>query len=280
MVDLKALHDVMLNMLVDIDEVCRKHGLCYYLAYGTLLGAVRHHGFIPWDDDADIMMPRKDYEKFLRIAPDELGSQYFVQYYKTEPYYRHPFAKIRRNGTACIIQDHRHIRMHQGIFVDVFPLENAPSSKLMRKIMWGMACLTDRLCALTIANLPHKYRWLAPIKWFFALFFKPSFFACLGTFLVRSIQPQHSDLLLCVMGNVMMEELPCSWLGEGRDAVFAGHVLRIPLDAESYLHKNYGDFMCFPPVERRQPAHAKDGTQVSATEDYRSFIPELYGKKS
>ena len=277
---LKELHDVMLTMLVDIDAVCRKYGLRYYLAYGTLLGAVRHRGFIPWDDDADIVMPRKDYERFLSIAAQSLGEKYFVQYHKTEPWYRHPFAKIRRNGTACVIQNHRHIPMHQGIFVDIFPLENVPSFNWTRKIIWGIANFTDRLCALNIAKLPPKYRWLFPLKWLLSFGVKPSKLACIGDALICIIQARKSDRVMCAYvpgGNSKKNEFPSAWFGDGQDADFAGRTLRVPENAEAVLLQIYGDFMMLPPVDKRCPVHAKNPAQISATKDYRSFIPELYG---
>ena len=276
---LEELHKAMLDMLVDIDRVCRKNNIAYFLSAGTLLGAVRHQGFIPWDDDADIMMPRKDYDRFLSIAANELGPYYFVQYHDTEPYYRHTFAKIRRNGTACIIQDHRHIRMHQGIFVDVFPLENVYCSNTSRKLFWWIGAVTDKLCALSVARLPEKYRWLSSLKWIVELCFKPSFFSRVSNSLIRAIQPEESSHLLCVMGSTKLRPLPISWIGKGRDAPFGGRLLRVPDNPESYLQCLYGDFMRFPPVDQRMPAHAKDGTQVSVSEDYRAFIPELYGDR-
>jgi len=281
--NLKELHNVMLSMLVDIDAVCRKHGLRYYLAYGTLLGAVRHHGFIPWDDDADIFMPRTDYEKFLSVATDELGSQYFVQYYKTEPYYRHPFAKIRCNGTACVIQNHRHIPMHQGIFVDIFPLENVPSCSLMRMLLLYVAVLTDRLCALSVARLPSRYRWFAPFKSVFSYCFKPSTFASMGDILIRLIQARESDQMMCVHVPAMRYKkdlFPSALFCNGKDVMFEGRTLRIPEEAETFLRRTYGDFMSLPPFEKRFPVHAKDNTQISATQDYHLFIPELYGGKA
>ncbi len=280
MSDLKELHHALLEILVDIDAVCRKYGIRYYLAYGTLLGAVRHQGFIPWDDDADIMMPRKDYDQFLNIAAEALGEKYFVQYYKTERYYRHPFAKVRRNGTACIIQDHRRIRMHQGIFVDIFPLENIPTNKFKRNLLRGIAYLTDRLCAFSIAKLPKKFFLLAPIKLGFSILIRPSTIARIGEALVRAFQVDFSDHVAYLLGSSRFVAFLYAWLGDGKDIIFEGKTLRVPDAASSCLHAVYGDFMTLPPVEHRQPSHAKDGTQVSVSRDYREFIPELYGNET
>ena len=88
-----------LNMAKEVDRICKKYNLRYSIAGGTLLGAIRHQGFIPWDDDLDISMPREDYDKFIKIAQQELGKKYFLQTWDTDKNFVFPFAKIRENNT-------------------------------------------------------------------------------------------------------------------------------------------------------------------------------------
>jgi lipopolysaccharide cholinephosphotransferase len=125
---------IMLDMLVEFDAVCKKHALRYWLDSGTLLGAVRHKGFIPWDDDIDIAMPVEDYEIFAQIAKDELSDNIFFQNNTTDPKFPFDYMKLRSNK-ASIVEFHENnkkVDYHQGVFVDIFPMlyvKNTPLHK-------------------------------------------------------------------------------------------------------------------------------------------------------
>ena len=121
----KKVWFVELEILKKFDEVCKKHQLPYFAEYGTLLGAVRHHGFIPWDDDIDIVMFRDDYARFQKIAPQEFKEPYFYQ----DSYNDHQiwaFSKIRDSRTSAIEFPDFPVEFHQGIFIDIHPLDDAP----------------------------------------------------------------------------------------------------------------------------------------------------------
>lgn len=119
----KKVWAVELQLLEKFDEVCRKYDLTYYAYYGTLLGAVRHQGFIPWDDDIDVVMFREDYEKFQAVAPAEFIEPYFFQNSYTDQMLWF-FSKIRDSRTTAIEFSARNL--NQGIFIDVFPLDDVP----------------------------------------------------------------------------------------------------------------------------------------------------------
>lgn len=119
---LKKLHATEVEILVEIDRVCYEHGWRYYLVGGTLLGAVRHKGFIPWDDDLDIAMPRADFEKFIQEKTLQSG-KYFVQSYLTDEKYTRIFAKVRKKGTIFLEKNDALADRNHGIFVDIFPLD-------------------------------------------------------------------------------------------------------------------------------------------------------------
>jgi len=125
---------IMLEMLIEFDAICKKHQLQYWLDSGTLLGAVRHQGFIPWDDDIDLSMPVEDYNKFLKIAKSELSSEIFFQTSQTDKDFKFDYIKLRSNK-ASIVEFHekdKQIKYHQGVFVDIFPmltLENTEANK-------------------------------------------------------------------------------------------------------------------------------------------------------
>ena len=125
---------IMLDMLIEFDAICKKHKLQYWIDSGTLLGAVRHQGFIPWDDDIDISMPIEDYIQFSKIANSELSNEIFFQTSKTDKNFKFDYIKLRSNK-ARIVEFHekdKSIAYHQGVFVDVFPMlaiENTEANK-------------------------------------------------------------------------------------------------------------------------------------------------------
>ena len=125
------------EILCEVDRLCRKHRIKYYLSSGTLLGAVRHNGFIPWNDDMDIEMLRDDYEKFKQIALKEMDKKYFWQDVYTDKNFGFPFTKIRINNTRYIEEIAVKNRAHNGIFIDVFPIDEFSGNQLeFKKIVF------------------------------------------------------------------------------------------------------------------------------------------------
>lgn len=135
--EINELQKIQLSMLKDFDAVCQKHRISYQLFSGTALGAVRHKGFIPWDDDIDVVMLREDYERFFNSASKELDSnKYYVQREFSE-HWPMFFSKLRLNGTTYIEKYHSHdARIHQGIYIDIFPSDNLSDSRLMQKLQY------------------------------------------------------------------------------------------------------------------------------------------------
>ena len=134
---MNAHQKLLLEMLKDLDAVCRRHGIPYQLFSGTALGAVRHQGFIPWDDDLDIVMLRRDYERFFTEASGDFDEKlYFVQREFTE-HWPMQFSKLRRNGTTCMEKYHpKDPKMHQGVYIDIFPCDNLSDFRLMRGVQF------------------------------------------------------------------------------------------------------------------------------------------------
>lgn len=126
--NMKLVWAVQLEILYEIQKICKKHQIKYFAIGGTLLGAVRHKGYIPWDDDLDIAMYREDYNKFCEIAPLELSEPFFFQTEETDPGYLLRHAKVRNSKTTAILtsQKEKKYKFNQGIFVDIFPLDNIP----------------------------------------------------------------------------------------------------------------------------------------------------------
>jgi len=133
--DLRKVQLIMLEMLVEFDLICKKNNLQYWLDSGTLLGAVRHQGFIPWDDDIDLSMPLEDYNRFTEIAQSELSDNIFFQTKETDKNFKFDYIKLRSNK-ASIVEFHeknREINYHQGVFVDIFPMLTLENSKENKK---------------------------------------------------------------------------------------------------------------------------------------------------
>lgn len=134
---LKEHQMTMLSLLCEVERICQKYHISYMLFAGTLLGSIRHRGFIPWDDDLDIIMLRPEYERFLEIAPKELDADVYYLQKEFSPHWPMFFSKLRKNGTACI---ERYIpkdrQTHQGIFIDIFPCDNLRDNAFFRKLQF------------------------------------------------------------------------------------------------------------------------------------------------
>lgn len=144
---MNAHQRVLLDMLKEIDQICSRNNISYMLFAGTALGAVRHQGFIPWDDDLDVLMQRKDYEKFLEVAPLELNANtYFLQKEFSE-HWPMFFSKLRKKNTTCIEKYHpKDIQTHQGVYVDVFPCDNLSGNRLMARVQFVASKIVIAKC--------------------------------------------------------------------------------------------------------------------------------------
>ena len=137
--DFRKMQLTELDMLVEFDKVCRKYNINYVLFGGSLLGAVRHQGYIPWDDDADIGMLREDYETFKKHKDEMNPNICFFQDHDTDPEYRWEYGKLRRTGSTYIRVGHEHLKCKTGIFVDVFPMDDIPLS-IVGQIFQNLHC--------------------------------------------------------------------------------------------------------------------------------------------
>ena len=118
----KKIWMIELDMLMEFMRVCEKHGLKYYIVFGTLLGTIRHNGFIPWDDDIDVCMPRDDYERFLKLA-DEFEAPVFLQIPETDPGYFYSHPKLRNSNTTGFSDIRGCFGFNSGLWIDIFPLD-------------------------------------------------------------------------------------------------------------------------------------------------------------
>ena len=160
---LRKLQLVQLEMLVEVDRICQKCHIHYNIIAGTLLGAVRHGGYIPWDDDADVALLRPEYERFRTVCETELDtSRFYFQDHRNTPGYRWGYGKLRRKGTLFLREHQEHMPYEQGVFIDIFPLDGVPENYLcrrwqnfhcfcIRKVMWSeVGRIADRSLLLRL----------------------------------------------------------------------------------------------------------------------------------
>ncbi len=251
----KKLFECEQEILDVIDDVCRKNNLRYSLAYGTLLGAVRHKGFIPWDDDIDIMMPRSDYDKLLKIWNDAAPKGYILQTYYDHPDYDNNFSKIRKDNTTFIMFDVEKTRSyHKGIFVDIFPAEYKAEGKIGRKIQFAA-------CAL---NLLYTRGYTSGAKGMQGKLEKMLLNTSIETRHKRKLQAEKiilkwknkpsKYLLPCTIDSCRLA-YPAEMFDNLIEMEFNGKKYLATGCYDEFLKLRYGDYMQLPPEEDRVWKH-------------------------
>lgn len=257
---LEQLHDELLNIMIEVDKLCRKHKITYFLSGGTLLGAVRDKGFIPWDDDLDIMMLRKDYESFIYYSK-ELPHPYRALCLNNFAGWSYPFIKVE-NTTTYVEDDYRHIQ--HGAFVDIFPIENIPANKEEQKrIIWKMKFLDLLRGTGTKKKFKpgEKYRFLKLLIAPYANYKGSYYFANKMNEFAKKIDAENREselngvLLATSYGS--REFVPREVFAEGIEVKFEKLATLVPQGFDVYLSQLYGDYMKYPPREQQVPAHFK-----------------------
>lgn len=268
-IELTPLQSIQLDLLKQIIQICEANRLRYYLLGGSALGAVRHMGFIPWDDDIDIGLPRKDFETLLRIAPRSLPPHLFLQFRRSEPEYPYGFAKLRNSETAFIESNCAGLDINHGIYLDLFPLDGAPTAILLRWLQMR-ALRALRLIVYWQAGVAIERR------------------------LNRVVASSLSRLVGSVSASALEERIATLWefdnsryasnwfgswgdkeiinrafFGEGRPIQFENLEVLVPVNVDSYLSCLYGDYMELPPEHKRKPHHRC--VIISTTKSYRTF---------
>lgn len=235
-----------LSILEEIDRICKKHHIDYWLDGGTLLGAVRHGGFIPWDDDIDIAMRKEDMERFINVAPQELPKDLFLQTPQNEPESKEPIVKVRDLNSFYVEgADNFAANYQKGLYVDIFPMINYPT--LPRKIVKSITKGISK--SYSILHKAHYYslRSFVEFFWFGA---KYLFHKCLWT-LLYTIRPKDtffSNILINNGYGIMHRQDSIFPVGNIK---FEGKEFPAPANPDAYLSDLYKNYMEIPPEEKR-----------------------------
>ncbi len=257
---LSSIQNILLAYLLEVDRICRKHDIKYFLGGGTLLGAVRHHGFIPWDDDADIMMLREDYDKFCKIAKSEMPSSMTFQTNENDKNCFYEFAKFRLNDTTFatgFAKEHK--QMHNGLAFDIFCHDKTANSKLGQKLHLGMTLFTR---ALVFNKWNHRKaengsKLQSVVTDFCKTVFPIKFSLWLEKKTLKFFKnKKNAKYLYDGMGrNIYNGSFPIEYLDEVIYVDFEGYKLPVPKEYDKYLTFLYGDYMELAPLSTRLGCH-------------------------
>jgi len=267
----KKIWAVLLDMLIKFDDVCKKNGLTYYLIDGSLLGAIRHKGFIPWDDDIDVTMPREDYNK-LQTLKNEFSHPYFLQTPYTDPGYFYSFVKVRNSNTTGLNEAFKYQGFNQGLFLDVFPLDDVVDVENGEAVYNVIRELCIRNSAFMRLSNPNyggveldNLRNRAsdnPLKAYEDICSLASQFNRKGGRYVS-----HWALTLYPYSKIV-------WCKDDFDKViyceFEGRQFPVPIGFDRTLRVTYGDYFQFPPLEKRGVQH--DNVLFDPNKSYLDYL--------
>ena len=245
---LQEHQQALLCLLKEFDRVCGQLNIPYYLFAGTLLGAVRHQGFIPWDDDLDVVMLRQDYTRFLKEAPAVLDREKFYLQGEFSDHWPMFFSKLRLNGTTCLEKYHpKDPKIHQGVYMDIFPCDNGFKTELGLKMqflcskvviakgLYREGYATDSFKKKAFMQLCR----LLPMKPFHRIVRGPK----------KTGRTVH--VFLGGASKYSKSRFPADIFGQ-EQLVFEGDAYFVPRDYDRLLTVLYGDYMVLPPPEERK----------------------------
>lgn len=251
---LRKLQLIQLDMLIEVDRICKKNNIKYNIIAGTLLGAVRHGGYIPWDDDADIAMLRSEYEKFFEVIKKDLDTtKYYFQEYRNTDGYRWGYGKLRRKGTEFIRSGQEHMPYESGIFIDIFPLDNVPDNKYIRFLHNIHCTLIRKILWSAVGEREEKNFFLRKIYFFLNKIPLKKVFNHYEKFKDKY---NSKD---CSMVRILTFPTPNKmygyykkWYEESKSIIFEAHEFDGIKEYDEYLKFKFNDYMNLPPESERK----------------------------
>lgn len=249
--DLRDLQMKMLEILTEIDRVCKLHNINYVLDSGTLLGAVRHKGFIPWDDDMDICMLREDYDKFKQVAVKDLGEKYVFEDMTIRPNFPNLFGKCYDVSTCVVESATSHLDIRHCAWVDIFPIDNitmedlGKHSRLIASIntIRALKLGTTKFCFKRIAYLPFM---LIPLKLLNKF--------CMKQLIKHNQEP--TEFVHCLtQPGLKTKGRQRNWYTNVTRLPFEGHMFSVPGDYMECLNRMFHNNLGMPPEDKQHPTH-------------------------
>ena len=269
---LQQLKDCEREMLKTFVDICNKYGIKYFVQGGTLLGTVRHSGFIPWDDDIDVSLHREDYEKFLSVAEKELPEYYFLQTKDTDPEYPNNFAKIRDSRTTFVESSAINLKINHGAYIDIFPLDNYPSGVKAKIFEIKKKLLTWRINkAFYIPTMSIVSKIITIVT----MILFPSLKGAVEKRekLFRSVS--ESNRVVNNSGAWLQKEIiPREWVDGTIEMEFEGIKVNVSDKYDQWLTYVYGDYMTPPPENQRVGHHYVDYFDMN--KPYTEYINEVH----
>jgi len=251
--ELRAVQLTELELLCEVDRICRKNDIPYRIVAGTLLGAVRHGGFIPWDDDADTAFLREDYERFKIACEADLdASRFYFQDHKNTQGYRWGYGKLRRKDTEFMRLGQEHMPYEQGIFIDIFPYDYVPDNYILRslhafrcfifrKIFWSEAGKytakgLEKVVYILLSKIPAK-----------------AVYNSFDRFVAKSNKRESAWIRILTFPTPTKDfGYKRKWANETADFVFEGIKLCGVAEYDEYMTFKFGDYMSLPPENQRK----------------------------
>lgn len=249
--DIKDVQQKMLEILIEVDRVCNKHNIRYVLDSGTLLGAIRHQGFIPWDDDIDIAMLREDYDKFCEIANKELREPFLFVNMHMHKNFPNIFGKCFNTSTRYVQKNTAHLDTEQGIFLDIFPVDNIEMADKYKQCRIVASINTVRCIKQGTEKFALRHVLYLP---FFLLSIKQLNLLADKFMKIKNHKKTEFVCPICQSGTSKPAFKRSMFLNT-KLVNFEGMEFPVPVEYQEYLLGYYKKPMELPPVEKRRPTH-------------------------